>query len=115
MGLRENEKETRERKRGGQEIEREVRDGENKGSGKEEGGRERRPERKRGERKSFDVFSSPERASGRMVDPKLAPLLEGTDWFIKRSHCPHASEHDGINAGITLYLIHYRGTLANLI
>ena len=90
-------------------------DGENKGRGKEEGGRGRRAERKRGERKSFDVFPSPERASGRMVDPKLAPLLEGTDWFIKRSHRPHASEHDGINAGITLYLIHYRGTLANLI
>lgn len=50
-----------------------------------------------------------------MLDPKLATLLEGTDWFIKRYHRPHASEHDGINAGITLYLIHYRGTLANLI
>lgn len=61
------------------------------------------------ERKSFDVFPSPERASGRMVDPKLAPLLEGADWFIKRSHRPHASKRDGINAGITLYLIHYRG------
>ena len=87
--------------------------------GEEEGVRGRRVERERkrerGENKSFDVSPSPERASGRMADPKLAPLLEGTDWFIKRSHRPHASEHDGINAGITLYLIHYRGTLANLI
>lgn len=65
--------------------------------------------RERGKRKSFDVFSSAERASGRMVDPTLAPLLEGADWFIKRSHRPHASKQDGINAGITLYLIHYRG------
>lgn len=65
--------------------------------------------------KSFDVFLSIEKASSWMLDPKLAPLLEGTDWFIKRSHRPRASEHDGINAGITLYLIHYRGTLANLI
>lgn len=66
-------------------------------------------------RKSFDVFPPSVQASGWMVDPKLAPLLEGADWFIKHSHSPHASKHDGINAGITLYLIHYRGTLANLI
>lgn len=72
-------------------------------------------EGQREERKSFDVFPSPERVSGRMMDPTLAPLLEGTDWFIKRSHRPHASERDGINAGITLYLIHYREALANLI
>lgn len=66
-------------------------------------------------RKSFDVLPPSVQASGWMVDPKLAPLLEGADWFIKRSQRPHASEHDGINAGITLYLIHYRGTPANLI
>lgn len=72
-------------------------------------------EREQRERKSFDVFPSPERASGQMEDPKPALLLEGTDWFIKRSHRPRASERDGINAGITLYLIHYRGTPANLI
>ena len=30
-------------------------------------------------RKSFDLFLSSEKASGRMLDPKLAPLLEGTD------------------------------------
>lgn len=92
-----------------------MQDGENKGRAKGMGGRGRRVEKKRGKRKSFDVFPSPEQALGRMVDPMLAPLLEGTDWFIKHSHRPHASERDGINAGITLYLIHYRGTLANLI
>lgn len=82
------------RKRGRQERdrvrerERELWNGENKGRWKEEGWRARLVERKRGERKSFDVFHSPERASGWIVDPKLALLLEGTDWFIKRSHRP---------------------------
>lgn len=36
----------------------------------EEGCRGRGVEKKRRERKSFDVFPSAERASGRMVDPK---------------------------------------------
>lgn len=62
-------------------------------------------------RKSFDVSLRREGHRAGMLDPKL----EGTDWFIKRSRRPHAFQHDGINAGITLYLIHYRGTLANLI
>ena len=48
------------------------------------------------------------RHRGRGLSPSLVPPLEGSDWFIKRS--PHASEPDGINAGMALYLIHYRAT-----
>lgn len=66
-------------------------------------------ERERGKRKSLMCFPLQSGHLGWMVYPKLAPLLERADWFIKRSHHPHASKQDGINAGITLYLIHYRG------
>lgn len=66
-------------------------------------------EEERGKRKSLMCFALQSGHSGRTADSKLAPLLEGADWFIKRSHRPHASKQDGINAGITLYLIHYRG------
>ena len=65
--------------------------------------------KERGKRKSLMCLPFHCGHSGRMVDAKLAPLLEGAGWFIKRSHRPHASKQDGINAGITLYLIHYRG------